>query len=37
MHGGDRIINLETVNTHEGAHDIGALILGRSITGLAPL
>ena len=25
--------NLETVNTYEGAHDVHALILGRSITG----
>lgn len=28
-------INLETVNTYEGTHDIHALILGRAITGLA--
>ena len=27
--------NLETVNTYEGTHDIHALILGRSQTGLA--
>ncbi|EFC48745.1 glutaryl-coenzyme A dehydrogenase [Naegleria gruberi] len=27
--------NLESVNTYEGTHDIHALILGRSITGLA--
>jgi glutaryl-CoA dehydrogenase len=27
-------INLETVNTYEGTHDIHALILGRAITGL---
>ncbi len=26
-------INLETVNTYEGTHDIHALILGRAITG----
>jgi glutaryl-CoA dehydrogenase len=44
MHGGNGIseefpvmrhmVNLETVNTYEGTHDIHALILGRSITGL---
>ncbi|EGD81933.1 glutaryl-CoA dehydrogenase [Salpingoeca rosetta] len=28
------MINLETVNTYEGTHDIHALILGRAITGL---
>ena len=28
-------INLETVNTYEGTHDIHALIIGRAITGLA--
>ena len=28
------MINLETVNTYEGTHDIHALILGRGITGL---
>jgi glutaryl-CoA dehydrogenase len=43
MHGGSGItgdmhvmrhaINLETVNTYEGAHDVHALILGRAITG----
>jgi len=27
-------MNLETVNTYEGTHDIHALILGKSITGL---
>ncbi|HEX4937228.1 MAG TPA: acyl-CoA dehydrogenase family protein, partial [Candidatus Kapabacteria bacterium] len=27
-------INLETVNTYEGTHDIHALILGRAQTGL---
>ena len=26
-------LNLETVNTYEGAHDVHALILGRAITG----
>ena len=44
MHGGNGIsdefqimrhmMNLETVNTYEGTHDIHALIIGRSITGL---
>ena len=43
MHGGNGIsgefpvmrhmVNLETVNTYEGTHDIHALILGRAITG----
>ncbi len=28
-------INLETVNTYEGAHDVHALILGRAITGIS--
>ncbi|ETN82072.1 acyl-CoA dehydrogenase protein [Necator americanus] len=28
------MINLETVNTYEGTHDIHALVLGRAITGL---
>jgi glutaryl-CoA dehydrogenase len=28
------LINLETVNTYEGTHDIHALIMGRGITGL---
>lgn len=28
------MINLETVNTYEGTHDIHALILGRAITGI---
>ena len=28
------MLNLETVNTYEGTHDIHALILGRAITGL---
>jgi glutaryl-CoA dehydrogenase len=45
MHGGNGIseefqvmrhmVNLETVNTYEGTHDIHALILGRAITGLS--
>lgn len=44
MHGGNGIslefqvirhmVNLETVNTYEGTHDVHALILGRSQTGL---
>lgn len=44
MHGGNGIseefqvirhmMNLETVNTYEGAHDVHALILGRGITGI---
>ncbi len=44
MHGGNGIsgeypvmrhlLNLETVNTYEGTHDLHALILGRAITGL---
>ena len=29
------VMNLETVNTYEGTHDIHALILGRAQTGLA--
>ncbi|KAK5978770.1 Glutaryl-Coenzyme A dehydrogenase [Trichostrongylus colubriformis] len=28
------MVNLETVNTYEGTHDIHALVLGRAITGL---
>jgi len=28
------LVNLETVNTYEGTHDIHGLILGRAITGL---
>ena len=28
------LLNLETVNTYEGTHDIHALILGRALTGL---
>ena len=45
MHGGNGIseeyqvirhaVNLETVNTYEGTHDVHALILGRGITGLS--
>ena len=45
MHGGNGIsaeyhvirhmVNLETVNTYEGTHDVHALIIGRAITGLA--
>ena len=45
MHGGNGIseeyqvirhmVNLETVNTYEGTHDVHALILGRAVTGLA--
>jgi len=44
MHGGNgiadefhvirHVINLETVNTYEGTHDIHALILGRAQTGI---
>jgi glutaryl-CoA dehydrogenase len=29
------VMNLETVNTYEGTHDIHALILGRAQTGIA--
>ncbi|TKR70404.1 hypothetical protein L596_022437 [Steinernema carpocapsae] len=28
------MVNLETVNTYEGTHDIHALIIGRAVTGL---
>ncbi|MBD3744607.1 MAG: acyl-CoA dehydrogenase [Sphingopyxis terrae] len=45
MHGGNGIageyhvmrhlMNLETVNTYEGTHDVHALIIGRAITGIA--
>ncbi|RUO79739.1 acyl-CoA dehydrogenase [Idiomarina tyrosinivorans] len=28
------VMNLETVNTYEGTHDIHALIMGRALTGL---
>ena len=44
MHGGNGIaeeyhvmrhlMNLETVNTYEGTHDVHAMILGRAITGI---
>ncbi|AUW59284.1 acyl-CoA dehydrogenase [Sphingobium sp. SCG-1] len=44
MHGGNgisnefgvirHVMNLETVNTYEGTHDVHALILGRAITGI---
>ena len=44
MHGGNgivdefhvmrHVVNLETVNTYEGTHDIHALILGRAQTGI---
>ena len=44
MHGGNGIsdeyhvirhaMNLESVNTYEGTHDIHALIIGRAITGI---
>ena len=44
MHGGNgvsdefhvirHVMNLESVNTYEGTHDVHALILGRAITGL---
>ena len=44
MHGGNgisdefgvirHVMNLEAVNTYEGTHDIHALILGRSMTGI---
>jgi hypothetical protein len=47
MHGGNGIVdeyhvirhvmNLETVNTYEGTHDVHALILGRAQTGLSAL
>lgn len=29
------MMNLETVNTYEGTHDVHALILGRALTGIA--
>ena len=29
------MLNLETVNTYEGTHDIHTLIVGQDITGLA--
>jgi len=28
------LVNLETVNTYEGTHDVHALILGKAVTGL---
>ena len=28
------VMNLEAVNTYEGTHDIHALIMGRTITGI---
>ena len=34
FHGIRHVMNLETVNTYEGTHDIHALILGRAQTGL---
>ncbi|QIT54942.1 acyl-CoA dehydrogenase [Aquisalimonas sp. 2447] len=44
MHGGNgiadeyhvirHVMNLEAVNTYEGTHDVHALIMGRSITGI---
>ena len=47
MHGGNgisdefhvirHVMNLETVNTYEGTHDIHALILGRAQTGIQPI
>jgi glutaryl-CoA dehydrogenase len=45
MHGGNgiadeyhvirHVMNLETVNTYEGTHDVHALILGRAQTGIS--
>ncbi|HXV74337.1 MAG TPA: acyl-CoA dehydrogenase family protein, partial [Sphingomonadales bacterium] len=29
------VLNLETVNTYEGTHDVHALILGREQTGIS--
>jgi len=29
------MVNLETVNTYEGTHDVHTLILGQAITGLS--
>ena len=44
MHGGNGIVdefhvirhvlNLETVNTYEGTHDVHTLILGQAVTGI---
>jgi glutaryl-CoA dehydrogenase len=31
------MLNLETVDTYEGTHDIQTLIIGREITGLGAL
>jgi glutaryl-CoA dehydrogenase len=31
------LLNLETVKTYEGTHDIHTLILGRDITGISAL
>ena len=28
------VLNLESVNTYEGTHDVHALIIGRALTGL---
>jgi glutaryl-CoA dehydrogenase len=35
MHVMRHVMNLETVNTYEGAADVHALVLGRAITGLS--
>ena len=32
---GRHMVNLETVNTYEGTHDIHRLILGQDLTGIA--
>ena len=29
------MLNLETVNTYEGTHDIHTLIIGEEVTGIA--
>ena len=29
------MLNLETVNTYEGTHDIHSLVLGQAVTGIA--
>ncbi len=31
------MVNLETVRTYEGTHDIHTLILGKEITGIAAI
>jgi len=31
------LLNLETVKTYEGTHDIHTLIIGRDITGISAL